>query len=183
MQPLLLMDSRHMSLVIDRLCHQLIENHDRFGQSAIIGLQPRGIYLAQRLVSHLGALLPDTAIRHGILDITFFRDDFRRTSKPLLARDTQINFSVEGLNIILVDDVLYTGRSIRAGMEALLEFGRPNSVELMVFIDRRFSRQLPIEPNYTGQSVDSYNNQKVRVLWKEQDGADKVVLLTGEGAA
>ncbi|MBL7943632.1 MAG: bifunctional pyr operon transcriptional regulator/uracil phosphoribosyltransferase PyrR, partial [Flavobacteriales bacterium] len=141
MQPLLLMDASHMSLVVDRLCHQLIENHDRFSGSAIIGLQPRGIHLASRLVSHLSELLPGVNVKNGLLDITFFRDDFRRTGKPLLARDTTIDFSIEGMNIILVDDVLYTGRSIRAGMEALLEFGRPNKVELMVFIDRRFSRQ------------------------------------------
>jgi len=172
------MDSRQMALVIERLCHQLIENHDGFEQSAIIGLQPRGTILSQRIAKGLKTILPKSPIYNGVLDVTFFRDDFRRNEKQLLALNTEISFPIEGKKIILVDDVLYTGRTIRAGLEALLEFGRPQSVELLVLIDRRFSRELPIEATYTGQSIDSYDNQKVRVLWAEEDVLDKVVLLT-----
>lgn len=178
MAPHILMDSRQMALVIERLCHQLIENHDNFQHSAIIGLQPRGTILSRRIASGLQNILPQSAIDKGVLDVTFFRDDFRRSEKPLLARYTEIDFPIEGKKIILVDDVLFTGRTIRAGLEALLEFGRPQSVELLVLIDRRFSRQLPIEATYTGQSIDSYDNQKVRVYWAEEDVQDKVLLLT-----
>jgi pyrimidine operon attenuation protein/uracil phosphoribosyltransferase len=113
----------------------------------------------------------------GFLDITFFRDDFRRTDKPIEANRTQIDFIVEDKKVIFIDDVLYTGRSIRSALTAIQSFGRPSEIELLVLIDRRFSRHLPIQPDYRGRQVDAINNEKVKVCWKEQDGEDAVYLV------
>jgi pyrimidine operon attenuation protein/uracil phosphoribosyltransferase len=112
------------------------------------------------------------------VDPTFYRDDFRIHDKPLIARKTDIPFSLDGKRVIFIDDVLYTGRTIRAGLEAILEYGRPATVELLVLVERRFTRELPIEPKYVGKSVDSYDNQQVRVMWKKDGVEDKVMLLT-----
>ncbi len=116
-------------------------------------------------------------IKLGLLDITFFRDDFRRSDKPLEASTTNIDFLVEGKNVVLIDDVLYTGRSIRAALTAIQSFGRPQEIELLTLIDRRFSRHLPIQPNYRGRQVDAINNEKVQVMWKENEGKDVVYLV------
>jgi len=178
MSQVTLIDSKLLSLVINRLCYQLIENHDDFADSVIIGMQPRGILLAENIVEKLQSIHPQNVIRYGIIDPTFYRDDFRKSDKQLIARPTEIPFNLEGQKVILIDDVLYTGRTIRAGLEGMLEYGRPSSVELMVLIDRRFSRELPIEPKYIGKSVDSYDNQEVRVMWKKDGGEDKVILVS-----
>lgn len=178
MRQITLIDSKLMGLIINRLCYQLIENHDDFRDAVIIGLQPRGVLLAECIIEKLSLIQPKSQIRSGVLDPTFYRDDFRIHGKPLLARPTEIPFSLEGLNVIFVDDVLFTGRTIRAGLEGMMEYGRPASVELLVLVDRRFTRELPIEPKYIGKSVDSYDNQKVRVMWKKDGGEDKVLLLT-----
>ena len=114
----------------------------------------------------------------GNLDITFFRDDFRRREKPLIPSITNIDFSLENKKVILVDDVLYTGRTIRAGLDALLTFGRPSKVELLVLIDRRFRRDLPIQADYVGKMVDSLISERVSVEWEEIEGEDKIVLYT-----
>ena len=156
----------------------MIENHDDFSQAAILGLQPRGIFLAERIVGELQNIQPKNKIDYGVIDPTFYRDDFRRNDKALVAHPTEIPFSIEGKDIILVDDVLYTGRTIRAGIECLLEYGRPRSVELLVLIDRRYTRELPVEPRYIGKSIDSYDNQKVKVSWKTDESEDRVLLLT-----
>ena len=180
MQTVTLIDRTLFGLILNRLCHQLIENHGDFSNSAIIGLQPRGVLLSDRLVEGLRTISPDADINYGILDTTFYRDDFRRQDKQLIALPTEIPFSLENKRVILVDDVLYTGRTIRAGLEGLLEYGRPVSVELLVLIDRRFTRELPIEPMYVGRSVDSYDNQKVKVLWKKEGNKNDEVLLINE---
>ncbi len=155
MNPVELLNSDQLSITITRLCHELVEKHGDFSQSAIVGLQPRGIYLANRIVKRLEEITRVENLRHGDMDITFHRDDFRRKSIPPTPSDTRMDFAVEGLKVVLVDDVLFTGRTIRAGLDALLAFGRPSTVELMVLIDRRFSRHLPVKPNYTGRTVDS----------------------------
>ncbi|MBL0317077.1 MAG: bifunctional pyr operon transcriptional regulator/uracil phosphoribosyltransferase PyrR [Flavobacteriales bacterium] len=178
MRQVTLIDSKLLGLIINRLCHQLIENHDDFSNTVIIGLQPRGAFLAENIVERLRAIQPKSEIRYGVLDPTFYRDDFRRNDKPLIAQKTEIPFSIEGKHVVFVDDVLYTGRTIRAGLECVMEYGRPASVELLVLIDRRFTRELPIEPKYIGKSVDSYDDQKVKVMWKKDGGEDKVLLLT-----
>lgn len=175
-----LLSSPKFDLTIKRLCYQLIENHNNFSNTAIIGLQPRGVFLANRIHEELKKILPKANIDFGNLDITFFRDDFRRRESPLVPNSTNINFIIEGKKVILVDDVLYTGRTIRAGMDAMLAYGRPKKVELLVLVDRRFSREIPIEPNYIGIQVDSIASQNVRVSWKETDNSDKIELITGE---
>ena len=169
-----------LKLIINRLCYELIEEHDDFSNSAIIGLQPRGVYLADRLHTTLSTILNTQWIKKGILDATFHRDDIGRSNEVLIPGNTDIDFSVDGKKLILVDDVLFTGRTIRAGLDALMDFGRPESVELLVLIDRRFSRHLPIQPDYIGKTVDSIVSEKVKVEWNEVDGEckDKVILYT-----
>ena len=178
MQTLTLLNGQKFQITIQRLCHQLIENHNDFSDSVILGIQPRGILLSQRITAELKKILPKAHILNGNLDITFFRDDFRRGDEPLFPNSTEIDFIVEGKKVILVDDVLWTGRTIRAALDALQAFGRPEKVELLVLVDRRFSRQLPIEPDYIGIQIDSINSQKVIVSWKETDKEDKIVLLS-----
>ncbi len=172
-----IIDAIHFNLAIERLCHQLIENHKNFENTAIIGVQPRGIYLANRLCKRLKSILNKSEIKEGKLDITFYRDDFRKNENPLTANETRLNFSIEEMRIILVDDVLYTGRTIRAALDALLGFGRPKDVELLVLIDRRLQRHLPIQAKYVGKTIDSITNERVLVEWKEQDETDKVWII------
>ena len=177
MQQKTLLDDRKIDITIKRLCRQLIENHDDFVNSVLIGIQPRGIYLANRIQKELEQILGDKKILKGNLDITFYRDDFRRKDSPLNASSNSIDFLMEGKKVVLIDDVLWTGRTIRAALDALLSYGRPEKVELLVLIDRRFSRHLPIEADYIGHQVDSLDSQHVKVSWVEQDGEDKVLLL------
>ncbi len=174
MQPRVLLDSKKLNLTITRLCHQLIEQHHDFSQAAIIGVQPRGVFLANRIHQQLKGILKKKNIDYGKLDITFYRDDFRLKSKPMIADETNIEFSLEGKNIILIDDVLYTGRTIRAALDAMLDYGRPADVELLVLVDRRLQRHLPIQAKYVGKVIDSIKSEKVIVEWKETDGNDKV---------
>lgn len=179
MKQSVLLDAPKFQITIQRLCRQLIENHEGFSNTVIIGIQPRGIFLGKRIRKELQAIMPDSIVDYGELDITFFRDDFRREgSEPLVPSSTNIDFIVEGKNVILVDDVLWTGRTIRSAMDALQAFGRPAKIELLVLVDRRFSRQLPIEPDYIGIQVDSIDSQRVIVSWDEADGKDRIVLLT-----
>lgn len=178
MQKLTLLEGQKFQITIQRLCHQLIENHDHFENSVILGIQPRGVFLANRIIEELHRSLPKAQIENGILDITFFRDDFRRKDGLLMPSSTEIDFIIEGKKVILVDDVLWTGRTIRAAMDALQSFGRPEKVELLTLIDRRFSRQLPIEADYIGIKVDTIDSQKVIVNWKETDQEDRVILLS-----
>jgi pyrimidine operon attenuation protein/uracil phosphoribosyltransferase len=174
-QPKILLDKTRFDITIKRLCHQLIEVHNDFSETVIIGLQPRGIFLARRIQKELQSILKNKKIRLGELDTTFYRDDFRK--KELIPNRTNIDFIIEDKNVVLVDDVLYTGRTIRAGLDAMLAFGRPKDVELLVLVDRRWSRHVPIQAKYIGMTIDSISTQNVRVEWKELDGKDKVTLL------
>lgn len=160
-------------LIIKRLAHQILEENPDLSSTVFIGIQPRGVFLSDRLVQEL-ELLYGQKVPYGLLDITFYRDDVRK--EIMLPNQTTINFSVEEKNVILIDDVLYTGRTTRAAMDALLDFGRPAKVELCVLIDRRFSRELPILSNFTGKTIDTIFSQKVTMQWKERDGADEVIL-------
>lgn len=164
-----------MALTIKRLGNQLLENHPDLQQTAFIGIQPRGIFLSDRIVEVIQAEMPGQPIHYGKLDITFYRDDLRKEMH--LPNAMEIPFSMEGKNVVLIDDVLYTGRTIRAAMDALMDFGRPAKVELLVLVDRRYSRQLPIQPHYTGKSIDSILSQKVKVCWQPQDSVEEVQLL------
>ncbi len=177
MSPRIILDAARFQLVIDRLCHELIENHKDFANTAIIGVQPRGVFLAKRIVERLKVLSDVQNLNLGKLDITFYRDDFRTGNAPLKANATEIEFNLEDKRIVLVDDVLYTGRTIRSALDALLDFGRPQDVELLVLIDRRLHRHLPIQAKYVGKTVDSIIDEKVRVDWQEQGEEDKVWII------
>ncbi len=172
-----LLNAKEVEIALHRLACQLIEKHDDFSNTVLVGIQPRGIYVADRLTQLLKEQYKIKNITLGYLDITFFRDDFRRSEKPLEANKTHIDFVVENKKVVFIDDVLYTGRSIRAALTAIQSFGRPEEIELLTFIDRRFSRHLPIQPDYRGRQVDAINGEKVKVCWKENDGEDTVYLV------
>ncbi len=172
MKPIL--TEKQIQLTVKRLAHQVLENHLSLENTVLIGIQPRGIFLSNRIVHELKSLLPSEKILYGKLDITFYRDDIRNELK--LANATHIPFSTAGKNIIIIDDVLWTGRTIRSALDALLDFGRPSKVELCVLIDRRFSRELPIQADYVGRAIDTFPSQKVFVRWKENNGTDEVLL-------
>ena len=179
-QKKIIINKTKFNIIVERLSHQLIENHDDFRETVLIGIQPRGIHLCNRIRQKLSSIISNSIIKVGNLDITFYRDDFRRRQDPLEPQAIDVDFSIEGKNVVLIDDVLYTGRSVRAAMDALLAFGRPKSVELMTLIDRRFSRHLPIQPNYVGQKIDTITSEKVIVEWEELNGKDQVILLNSE---
>ncbi len=172
-----LLNATEINIALHRLACQLIENHDTFENTVLIGIQPRGVFLAERLKQLLEKDYKIKNVRLGCLDITFYRDDFRRSGKPLEANTTKIDFIVEDKKVVFIDDVLYTGRSIRSALTAIQSFGRPLEIELLTLIDRRFSRHLPIQPDYRGRQVDAINNEKVLVCWKENDGKDAVYLV------
>ncbi len=176
----LIIDKKRLEIIIQRLCFELIENHNFFENTVILGLQPRGIYLANRIVQCLKNTQADCQVKIGSLDATFFRDDFRRKKEPLIPNLTQVDFIIEDKKVVLIDDVLYTGRTIRAGLDAMLAYGRPELVELMVLIDRRYSRHLPIEPSYVGLAIDSLAEERVAVEWNETDKTDRVILFNKE---
>lgn len=171
-----LLTAKEVNIILHRLACQLIEKHLDFSNTILIGIQPRGKFLAQRLSTLLKEDYNIQSIQVGYLDITFFRDDFRRGDKTLEANKTEIDFVVEDKKVVFIDDVLYTGRSIRAALTAIQSFGRPSEIELLTLIDRRFSRHLPIQPDYRGRQVDAINNEKVIVKWKENEGEDLVLI-------
>lgn len=172
-----LLDKNHLHITLLRLAHQLIENHGAFEHSVIIGLQPRGIYLSNRLHQYVTEITGNKEIAYGKLDITFYRDDVHRSTAIQVPQETDIPFSIQEKKVILIDDVLHTGRTIRAAMDALLDFGRPRLVELLVLIDRHFSRELPVQPDYVGQTIDTIMSQKVKVCWNENDNKEEVLLI------
>lgn len=170
-----ILSAQQLTLTVKRLAHQILEHNASLQDTVIIGLQPRGIFLSDRIVTELRGLVQPGTIHYGKLDITFYRDDVRQGLH--IANSTDIPFSLENKQVILIDDVLYTGRTIRAALDALLDFGRPSKVSLCVLIDRRFSRELPIQPDFSGKTIDTIISQKVKVCWKERDEVDEVVLV------
>lgn len=171
MQKRLILDQGQIAIILRRFCHQLIENHDDFENTVLLGLQPRGTILLDKIVVLLEEI-SGVKVPSGYLDATFHRDDFRRRDLPLKANETKIDFLVEGKKVILVDDVLYKGRSVRAAMDAMIAFGRPQKVELMVLVDRILTRDFPIMPDYFGIKVNTLESQHVVVEWADQ-GFDK----------
>ncbi len=171
-----LLNSKEIEIILHRLACQLIENHNDFSECVLIGLQPRGTYLAQRLASILREDYQIKNLELGLLDITFYRDDFRRRDAPLEAAESQINFLIENKNVVIIDDVLFSGRSVRAALTAIQAYGRPKNIELLVLIDRRFSRHLPIQPNYRGRQVDAINEERVVVNWRDLHDKDAVYI-------
>ena len=174
----ILLTSAEVTIILHRLACQLIEKHLDFKNTILLGLQPRGTFLANRIKQILENQYHIPNIQIGFLDITFFRDDFRRTDKPFEANKTQIDCVIDNKKVVFIDDVLFTGRSIRSALTAIQSFGRPSEIELLVLIDRRFSRHLPIQPDYRGRQVDAINNEKVKVSWLENDFEDAVYLIT-----
>jgi len=175
-----LLNEKEIHIILHRLACQLIENHQDFSNTILIGIQPRGIHLANRLVKILKEDYQIKNINLGKLDITFYRDDFRRREEPLEASKTDIQFVVDNKKVVFIDDVLFSGRSIRAALTAIQTFGRPKNIELLVLIDRRFSRHLPIQPDYKGRQVDVIKDEKVGVAWKENDEIDAVYILNSD---
>ncbi|WP_338409139.1 bifunctional pyr operon transcriptional regulator/uracil phosphoribosyltransferase PyrR [uncultured Flavobacterium sp.] len=171
-----LLTAKEVNIILHRLACQLIEKHLDFSNTILIGIQPRGSFLANRLAIILKNDYHIQDLKLGFLDITFFRDDFRRGEKLLEANKTEMNFVIEDKKIVFIDDVLYTGRSIRSALTAIQSFGRPAEIELLTLIDRRFSRHLPIQPDYRGRQVDAINDEKVVVHWQENDKEDAVYL-------
>ncbi len=172
MQKRLLLGHPQLAITIGRLCQQLIENHQTFDNTVLLGLQPRGIFLAERIKEKL-IEFTKSDIQLGYLDSTFYRDDFRRRETPARANETKVDFLIEGKKVILIDDVFYTGRTVRAALDAMHAFGRPEQVELLVLVKRRYSRHLPILPDYIGKDVNTLESQKVLVEWKHQDGIEE----------
>ena len=171
-----LLKNERFRLTLDRLCYEIIENYPIDKEKCIIGIQERGVYLAERIVERLTTLEKGSKIQSGKLDITFYRDDYRIRTKPIAASETNMNFDIEGKDVILVDDVLYSGRTIHAAMSALQDFGRPAKVELLVMVDRRFNRHLPIQANYTGLIVDAYDEAYVKVEYNHIEAEDRILL-------
>lgn len=174
----IVLNEQQLDITIKRLSHQILENHTDLRDTVIIGIQPRGVFLSDQIVNELKTLVNPGNIKYGILDITFYRDDVRQEIH--VPNQTKISFTIENKNVVLVDDVLHTGRTIRAALDALMDFGRPSSVELCTLIDRRFSRQLPIQADYVGKSIDSIISQRVKVFWKPRDEKQEVVLEEGD---
>jgi len=172
-----LLNNIEVNITLHRLACQLIEKHVDFSNTILVGLQPRGKYLASRLEKLLTEDYKIDNVQVGFLDITFYRDDFRRSDKVLKPSSNKMDFIVEGKKVVFIDDVLFTGRSIRAALTAIQSYGRPKSIELLILIDRRFSRHLPIQPDYRGRQVDAIENEKVVVNWKENNSEDGVYLI------
>ncbi|MGB0806954.1 MAG: bifunctional pyr operon transcriptional regulator/uracil phosphoribosyltransferase PyrR [Salibacteraceae bacterium] len=169
-----IISQKHLELTINRLCYQLIENHNDFSNTVIIGMQPRGVHLSEIIHKRLVKITGNENIQIGALDASFYRDDFRRRDTPIEVSGTTIDFLIEEKKVILIDDVLYTGRMVRAALDAMMDFGRPSAVEYLVLIERRFSRQLPVKADYIGQTIDSVDSERVDVQWKDDKG--KVIL-------
>lgn len=168
-----ILDQARFDITLKRMCHQLIENYNDFANTCIVGIQDRGAVFSDYIVDILKRE-NKVDVEYGKLDISFYRDDFRRRQFPITPSETIMDFIVEDKKVILVDDVLYTGRTVHAAMTALQQFGRPSQVELLVFVDRRFNRHLPIQADYTGVTVDAIDEAYVKVEWKHIDGKNRI---------
>ena len=176
MKDKVILEKKKFLFTVQRIVRQLIENHGDFNNTCIIGIQDRGGFFADRIYDSLKKEIPDFKLEFGKIDITFYRDDFRTGNSPLSASKTEIDFLVENKKVILIDDVLFTGRTINAALSALQHYGRPSRVELAVMVDRRFNRELPIKADYIGTAIDAINDAYVDVNWKQVDGEDKIIL-------
>ncbi len=173
----ILLEGAYLALTIERLCYQLIERHGEFENSCIVGIQLRGAVFAERLYQTLQTILPNTTIPFGKMDVTFYRDDFRMHDTPLKAHPSEMDLILTNKRVILIDDVLYSGRTTRAALDALQHYGRPSQVELLALVDRRFNRSLPIRPDYVGITVDALNEAYVKVEWQHLHGQDRILFF------
>ena len=171
----ILLDSEALARTLSRIAHEIIERNDDLGQVALVGIQTRGVPLAERLA----ALIEERSgeeVALGAVDITFHRDDTVLGQEQPVVRATTLDFDLAGMTCVLVDDVLYTGRTIRAAIEALFDYGRPARVQLAVLVDRGH-RELPIRPDYVGKNLPTARSERIQVELEEIDGADRVLLV------
>jgi pyrimidine operon attenuation protein/uracil phosphoribosyltransferase len=168
------MDSQKIDRTLTRIAHEIIEKNKGIQDLVIIGIRTRGVHLARRIASKIEEI-EKVPIQVGVLDITLYRDDFMTIGTQPILRKTEISFPITGKRIILVDDVLFTGRTIRAALDGLIDFGRPKMIQLAVLIDRGH-RELPIRADYVGKNVPTSVNETVQVLVKEEDKEDAVVI-------
>ena len=173
----ILLQGAQVALTIERLCYQLIERHGSFEQSCLVGVQPRGAIFAEQLHKTLQTILPNTVVSFGKMDTTFYRDDFRMHETPLKAHSNEMNLTLTNKRVILIDDVLYSGRTTRAALDAMQHYGRPAQVELLTLVDRRFNRSLPIRADYVGITVDALNEAYIKVEWQHLHGQDRILFF------
>ena len=171
-----ILNNKQIDIIIRRLCHQLIENHQDFSNTVIVSLLPRGQQVSSKIIDKLEEITGNK-ISRGELDISFYRDDLRRNTEPIVPHKMNMDVSVDNKQVVIIDDVLYTGRSVRSAIDALMPFGRPKSIELLVLIDRRLSRHLPIQPDYVGKVIDSIDSEKVIVTINKEDENDNIIIL------
>ncbi len=173
-QRALLIDEAGIARALTRIAHEIIERNKGAKKLSLVGIRTRGVYLGERLADKI-ADIEGTRVPLGMLDITFYRDDLARHPQPEVRR-TEIDFDVTDLTVVLVDDVLYTGRTIRSAMDAIMDFGRPSSIQLAVLVDRGH-RELPIRADYVGKNIPTSSQEKVEVNLKEPDGTEEVVIV------
>ena len=170
-----ILDADRIRRMIDRMAHEIAERQKDLPELAFIGIRTRGVPLANRLSSRLSDLVKQS-FPVGTLDITLYRDDLSTVAPQPLLKKTEIDFDLNGRTVLLCDDVLYTGRTIRAALDGVIDLGRPRAIRLAVLIDRGH-RELPIEANYVGKSVPTSQREVIQVQFEETDGADEVWIL------
>jgi pyrimidine operon attenuation protein / uracil phosphoribosyltransferase len=170
-----IMDAEAMERTLRRIAHEIVEQNKRLDNLFLVGIRTRGVPMAERLVRYLSEIVNEE-IHMGILDITLYRDDLSTVSHQPVMKGSEIPFEIEGSNVILIDDVLYTGRTTRAAFEAILDFGRPEKIQLCVMIDRGH-RELPIKANYVGRNVPTSHEEIIKVSFQETDGEDSVRIM------
>lgn len=169
------MDGAAIERSIVRLAHEILERNKSLDGLAFIGVRSRGVHLAQRIRRVLQERVGGAAVPFGVIDITLYRDDLDRGLQSPVVKGTEIPFAVEGRRIVLVDDVLFTGRTVRAALDAIIDFGRPECIQLAVLVDRGH-RELPIRADYVGKNLPTARNERVNVRLAEVDGVDEVVI-------
>ena len=169
-----ILDKEGINKALDRIAHEILETHKAMKDVAVIGIKKRGAYIAKRIVERIKAFSGKDLLL-GALDITLYRDDLTQVAEQPVMHATEIDFNLEGKDIILVDDVLYTGRTIRCAFDALIDFGRPAKIELAVLIDRGH-RELPIRADYVGKNIPTSKDEAVHVKMAESDGVDEVMV-------
>lgn len=175
--PSTLLNSQEMNRAISRIAHEILEKNRGTENLVLVGIRTRGVYLAERLRDKIGEIESKT-LEMGILDITLYRDDIGQAAQKPILKKTEITFSLSDKKIILCDDVLFTGRTIRAAIDGIMDFGRPACVQLAVIVDRGH-RELPIRPDFVGKNIPTARDMTVQVKFKEVDGEDKVVVHEG----
>jgi len=173
-----ILDAEDIKRAITRIAHEILEKNKGTENLALVGIRTRGVTLARRIQNKI-AEIENTQLDLGILDITLYRDDLGAGKQNPVLKDTEISFPISGKQIILCDDVLFTGRTIRAAIDALMDFGRPASVQLAVLIDRGH-RELPIRPDFVGKNIPTSKNMKVQVMLNETDGEDRVLIINSK---